>query len=265
MGMVFVGYLVLGALAGLLAGLFGIGGGIIIVPVLVISFELQGISPGVLTHMAVGTSLATIIFTSLSSIRQHHRARAVDWPLVRIMAVGICMGTAAGALSADALSGPRLQQLIGVFSIVIALRMVFGGAPRPSRTLPPPPGLFGVGLFIGWASAIFGIGGGTLSVPFLTRCNVVMQRAVATSAALGFPIAVSGAAFHMFAGYGKPDLPEWSSGYVYWPAFLGIVLTSMYCARLGAKLAHRLPAQVLRRIFAVLLVLVGVRFLIANL
>lgn len=263
--MLFAGYLVLGGLAGLLAGLFGIGGGIIIVPALVISFEIQGVAPSVLTHMAVGTSLATIIFTSVSSIRQHHRAGAVDWPLVRIMAVGLCLGTATGALSADAISGPRLQQLIGVFAIALALRMAFAGPPRPTRTLPPPPGLFGVGVVIGWASAIFGIGGGSLSVPFLTRCNVVMQRAVATSAALGFPIAVSGAIFHMIAGLGKPDLPTWSTGYIYWPAFLGIVLTSMYCARLGAKLAHRLPAPVLRRIFAVLLVLVGMRFLIANL
>lgn len=263
--MIFAIYIALGAFAGLLAGLFGIGGGLIIVPVLVLMFEAQDMHASVLTHMAVGTSLATIIVTSLSSVRQHHLKGAVDWSLFPVTATGLCLGAGLGAITADLLSGPLLQQLIGGFAILMACKLAFGGEPHPSRALPGKAGLFGVGGFIGWVSAIFGIGGGSLSVPFFIRCNMVMQRAVGTSAALGLPIALSGAASHMLAGLGHDELPEFSSGYIYWPAFLGISLASTFFARYGARLAHRLEPLLLKRIFAGLLVLVGLRFLLANL
>lgn len=263
--MVFLLYALLGACAGTLAGLFGIGGGLIIVPALVFMYEAQGISAAVLTHMAVGTSLATIVLTSLGSIRQHHRKGAVHWPVIPLMAVGMAFGAALGAWTADLLSGPFLQQVIGVFALLIAAQMAFGRPPRPTRTLPGAAGQFGVSSFIGWASAIFGIGGGSLSVPFFVRCNVLMQQAVGTSAALGLPIAVSGATAHALAGWNRAGLPEWSLGYVYLPAFLGIVSTSVFFARLGAKLAHRLDPLVLKRTFAGLLVVVGLRFLLGNL
>lgn len=254
-------YLVLGSVAGVLAGLFGIGGGLIIVPILIFSFDLQGVSSEVSTHLAVGTSLATIVFTSLSSIRSHHVKKAVRWDVFRPMVVGIVVGAVLGAWTASLLNGDSLQLIIGVFVILVALKMFFEVNPTPGRGVPGKVGLAGAGTGIGWASAIFGIGGGTLTVPFLSWCNVRMQHAVGTSAACGFPIALAGAAANGVTGWDNEALPGFSIGFIYLPALLGIVLTSVFCARYGAELAHRLDARMLKRIFAIFLVLVGIRFL----
>ncbi len=259
--MVILTYLVLGACAGLLAGLFGIGGGLIIVPVLVFSFELQGMSPEVLTHVAVGTSLATIIVTSFSSIRTHHSKQGVLWPVFWPLAGGIALGAVIGVKTAGQLSGQSLQLAIGLFAICIAGQMGLGLRPAPTRSLPGRPALAVAGGGIGWASALFGIGGGSLTVPYLAWHNVRIQQAVGTSAACGLPIALMGALTNVQEGWGHPALMEWSLGYVYLPAFFGIVATSALFARQGARLAHHLPGEVLRRIFALLLLLVGVRFI----
>jgi uncharacterized membrane protein YfcA len=259
----FLLYLMLGAVAGVLAGLFGIGGGLIIVPVLIFSFAAQDMSVDILSHMAVGTSLAAIIFTSLSSIRTHHAKGAVRWDLFRPMAVGIVVGAAVGVLTAAGLSGSALQTIIGIFTLAVALKMALELAPKPGRNPPAKPGLVGMGGGIGWASALFGIGGGTLVVPFLTYCNVGMRHAVGTSAACGLPIAIAGALANMLVGAGRAGLPEYAVGFVYLPAVLGIVLTSVPFARLGAILAHRLSPKLLRRTFALMLALIGLRFLFA--
>ncbi len=260
--MEFVLYLLLGGCAGVLAGLFGVGGGMIIVPVLVFSFTLQGFDPLVLTHMAVGTSLATIMFTSLNSIRTHHRKGAVLWPVVLWMTIGILLGAALGSVTAAAILGPMLQKIIGVFAIVMAIQMAFSLQPKASRGVPGKPGLTLAGVVVGWASAIFGIGGGSLTVPFLSWRSVPIQRAVATSAACGLPIAIVGALSFAVVGWQDAHLPEWSLGFVYLSAVLGIAITSVFFARVGANLAHRLPALVLRRLFALLLLAVGINFLI---
>ncbi len=257
-----LGYLCLGAVAGTLAGLFGIGGGLIIVPALVFSFTLQGIPEDVLTHMAVGTSLATIILTSLSSVKTHHEKGAVLWSVFKPLAIGIVFGAALGVHTASAIAGPALQAIIGVFAICIAIQMGFGLAPSATRALPEFGTLASTGGIIGWASAIFGIGGGSLTVPYLSWCNVKMQKAVATSAACGLPIALSGALMNVYTGWNHPSLPEYSTGFIYWPAFLGIVVTSVFFAKIGAKLAHRLSSVILKRIFAVLLLGVGIKFLV---
>ena len=259
--MEFVLYLCLGALAGLMAGLFGVGGGMVIVPVLVFSFTLQGFAPEVLTHLAVGTSLATIVFTSINSVLAHQRKGAVRWPLVTWMTLGIVVGAVLGSLTADAIKGPMLQKIIGVFAIMMAVQMAFELMPRASGDVPGKPGLSIAGVVIGWASAIFGIGGGSLTVPFLSWRSVPMQQAVATSAACGLPIAIAGARSFMVVGWGNAQLPEWSFGYVYLPAMVGIAVTSMYFARHGANLAHRLSPKVLKRLFALLLLCVGINFL----
>lgn len=256
-------YLVLGAGAGTLAGLFGIGGGLIIVPVLILMFTAQGFEASIVTHLAVGTSLATIVFTSLSSVRTHHLKGSVRWELFWPMAIGIVVGAALGVYTARLMSGPVLQNVIGVFALLVALQMYLDLKPAATRDVPAAPGLMGAGGFIGWASAIFGIGGGTLTVPFLSWCHVRMQQAVGTSAACGLPIAVAGALTNMVAGQGHSDLPDASVGFVYVPALLGIVLASVPFARVGALLAHRLSPRLLKRIFAGLLVVVGVRFLLA--
>lgn len=260
--MEFIIYLVLGACAGVLAGLFGVGGGMIIVPVLVYSFALQGFAPDVLTHMAVGTSLATIAFTSINSVRAHHKMGAVRWPFFGWLALGIVFGCVLGALTATALSGPVLQKVIGVFAICVAIQMAFELKPRAALSEPGKPALTIAGGVIGWASTIFGIGGGALTVPFLVWRSVPMQQAVATSAACGMPIALAGAISFMVAGWAGPQLPDWSLGYVYLPAMVGIAATSVFFAGYGARLAHRLSQRLLKRLFALLLVLVGINFLL---
>ncbi|UTW11015.1 sulfite exporter TauE/SafE family protein [Marinobacterium rhizophilum] len=259
-------YLALGAAAGVTAGLFGIGGGLLIVPVLVFSFGAQGISPEILTHMAVATSLATIVVTSISSIRAHHKRGAVRWDLFRPLSLGIVLGAFLGVKTAGQLPGNILQMMIGSFALLVSLQMAFGARPADSPGAAPKPGGLGVaGGLIGWASALFGIGGGTLTVPFLSWRHVRMQQAVATSAACGLPIAVIGALSNVLEGWGHPAQVDWSLGYVYLPAFVGIVLTSPFFAGIGARLAHHLPAPVLRRVFAAFLALVGLRFLLGNL
>ncbi|MDC0664060.1 sulfite exporter TauE/SafE family protein [Marinobacter sp. SS21] len=260
--MLFGLYLGLGALAGTLAGLFGIGGGLVIVPVLIFSFGLQGVNAEVAAHLAVGTSLATIVFTSLSSVRSHHRKQGVRWDIFRPMTAGIVLGAILGAWTASLLSGPALELIIGVFVILVALKMLLDVNPSAGRGIPGTTGLGAAGAGIGWASAIFGIGGGTLTVPFLSWCNVRMQQAVGTSAACGLPIAIAGALTNIATGWRQPELPELSLGFIYLPALVGIVVTSVFFARFGAELAHRLDAQLLKRIFAVVLILVGIRFLL---
>lgn len=255
-------YLALGVFAGTLAGLFGIGGGLVIVPVLIFSFGLQGVSTEIAAHLAVGTSLATIVFTSISSIRSHHLHEAVRWDIFRHMAVGIVIGAVIGAWTASRLSGEVLELVIGVFVTLVALKMLLEVNPRPGRDVPGAKGLSGAGAGIGWASAIFGIGGGTLTVPFLSWCNLRMQQAVGTSAACGLPIAVAGALANIGTGWQNPHLPELSMGFIYLPAFLGIVITSVLFVRVGAGLAHRLDAALLKKFFAVFLILVGLRFLL---
>jgi hypothetical protein len=258
-------YLVLGALAGVVAGLFGIGGGLLIVPVLIFSFELQGISDSVLTHMAVATSLATIVITSISSVRAHHQRGAVRWELFRPLGVGILLGAVLGVTTAVQLSGPVLQLTIGVFVLLVALQMALNLKPSAGEARPTTPELGTAGVGIGWASAIFGIGGGTLTVPYLNWRRVAMQQAVATSAACGLPIALMGAATNMALGWGASELPPWSLGYVYLPAFVGIVLASSLTAPVGARLAHSLPQAKLKKVFALFLLAVSLRFILGNL
>ncbi|MDT3719178.1 sulfite exporter TauE/SafE family protein [Pseudomonas oryzihabitans] len=259
-------FLVLGACAGVLAGLFGVGGGLIIVPVLVYSFTAKGLDPDILTHLAVGTSLATIVFTSLNSVWAHHRLGAVRWRLFAWMTLGIVGGSALGAVTAAAIHGQLLQKIIGTFAILIAILIAIQLAldlrPKAQAGEPGKPALTVAGVVIGWASAIFGIGGGSLTVPFLVWRSLTMQQAVATSAACGLPIALSGALSFILVGWQEPGLPAWSLGYVYLPALLGIALTSMFFARFGARLAHRLSPRLLKRLFALLLFGVGLNFLL---
>ena len=250
-------YLALGAFAGTLAGLLGIGGGLIIVPVLAALFYGLGYAPEVLMHMAIGTSLATIVLTSVSSVRAHHRRGAVQWHTFAWMAPGIVLGAWLGVAVADALRGDTLRQVFGVFELMVALYMWLDRPVCPHRTLPGRLGLNLAGGLIGTVSAIVGIGGGTLTVPYLQWCNVAMRRAVATAAAAGLPIAVAGAIGYVVAGWGHPLLPVGTTGYLYWPAFLGIVAASVLFAPLGAHWAHTLSAQHLKRFFALFLAGLG--------
>ncbi len=257
--------MLLGALAGLIAGLFGVGGGLVIVPVLLWAFTLQGYDPTHLTHLAVGTSLATIIVTSLSAVNAHHRKGAVRWRLFGHLTPGLLLGSFAGARIAGALPGAWLQGIIGLFALHVAQSMLRQrpalGVPQADERLPAVPHQVAAGGVIGVASAIFGIGGGSLTVPYLTRHGVRMQQAVATSSACGLPIALAGALGFALFGQDRQGLPPGSWGFVHVPAFLGISVASLLTAQWGARLAHRLPAATLKRAFGALLMLVGLVFL----
>jgi uncharacterized membrane protein YfcA len=255
-------YVAIGAVAGVLAGLLGVGGGLVIVPTLVFAFRLQGFDDASVVHLAVGTSLATIVFTSISSVRAHHKRGAVMWPVVTRLAPGLIAGALLGAAIADQLPTPVLSRVFGVFELLVAAQMIRNLRPAPQRQLPGPPGMFAAGGVIGTVSAIIGIGGGTLTVPFLVWCNQDVRKAVATSSACGLPIALGGAVGFAIAGWNQATLPAWSAGFVYGPALLGVTLASVPFAPLGAWLAHALPTAQLKRIFALLLVALGVRMLL---
>ncbi len=254
-------YLTLGSAAGLLAGMFGVGGGLIIVPVLAWVFVGQDMDVDIIMHLAIGTSLASIWLTSLMSIRAHHRRGAVNWPLVQKLVVGIVLGALLGAVIADQLPTQALKRIFGVFELLVAAQMLLVSRYQAHFNLPGRIGFTLVGAVIGVVSAIIGIGGGTLTVPFLVWCRVPMIQAVATSAACGLPIAIAGAIGFIITGWNVEQLPAWSTGYLYWPAWLGIVLASSITAGLGARLAHKLPAARLRQLFALLLMGLGIKML----
>jgi uncharacterized membrane protein YfcA len=256
-------FVVIGALAGFAAGLFGIGGGVIIVPILYVVFTQMGYASDVIMHMALGTSLATITVTSISSALAHHKKGAVMWPIFRNLAPALVIGSFLGAGIAGLLTGANLQLIIGAFVIWVAYKMMFGAKPVVDQhsVLPSAFKQFCAGTGIGVASAIFGIGGGSLTVPYLNHYGVVMQRAVGTSAACGLPIAIAGALGFMFFGMkGQASIPN-SIGFVHIYAFLGISIMSFFTAKLGAKAAHNLSPVILKKCFSVLLFTVGCFFL----
>lgn len=252
----------MGALAGMLAGLLGIGGGIIIVPVLALVFEHQGVSLTVLMHVAIGTSLATIVTTSISSIMAHQKRGAIDWQVFRFITPGILLGALLGSYVAKLIPGETLQMIFIGFMFFVAFQMAKGMATQPHRTLPGKAGLTIAGTVIGTVSSMMGIGGGSMSVPFLTWCNMQVRRAVATSASIGLPIALAGTAGYIYTGWGIEQRPPWSIGFINLPAYLGIVIASTLFAPLGARIAHRVSDIVLKRLFALFLVIVGIYMLL---
>lgn len=255
-------YLGVGVVAGLLAGLFGIGGGLVIVPMVVFCLTWQGIPQEYVMHLALGTSMASIIFTSVSSFWAHHKRGAVQWTVVRRITPGILLGTLLGTCVAARLSSNFLKIFFVLFLYYVAVQMLIDRKPKPSRDLPGQLGMFGVGNTIGVVSSLVGIGGGTLSVPFMMWCNLAVHQAIGTSAAIGFPIAVAGTVGYIVNGLQTTGLPEYSLGYIYLPALVGIVSASVLTAPLGVGLAHSLPVARLKRLFAMLLIVVGTRMLI---
>jgi len=252
-------YLTLGSIVGFLAGLLGIGGGLVIVPILTFMFTAQGIPYEHVLHLALGTSLATIIFTSVSSIRSHHKRGAVLWSFVFIITPGIIIGTFFGTWVAAGLSTNFLKIFFTFFLVYVGVRMITGKKPKPSREVPGTAGTSAAGLIIGILSSFVGIGGGVLSVTFLNWCNVTMHKAIATSAAIGFPIAVTGALGYALNGFSVSGLPDEAFGYIHLTALVGIASASILTAPLGARLAHYLPVDKLKKIFALLLFVLAFR------
>jgi uncharacterized membrane protein YfcA len=253
--------MMLGAVAGLFAGLFGIGGGLIMVPVLAMLFAEQGFAADNVMIMSVATSLATIILTSIASVIAHHRLGAVIWPKVFRLVPGIMAGSVLGAVIADRISGEILRYLFIVYLLYAALQLALQRKPNAGRRSSPPLLDFCAALVIGGLSAIIGIGGGTLTVPYLVHFQTPIRNAVAVSSACGLPIALAGTVSYVLLGWQAPLLPDWSLGYIYLPSFAGIVLTSVLTAPIGAKLAGLIPAQKLKRYFALLLLIIAAKMI----
>jgi len=255
-------YLALGAFTGIFAGMLGIGGGLVMVPALTMMFAAQpGFPPGEVLHLALGTSMATIIFTAVSSLKTHHTHGAVRWDVVRAITPGILLGTGFGTLIAAQVPTRPLAIFFALFVCVIALQLSFNLKPKAARELPGPLGVSGVGVGIGALSALVAIGGGSLTVPFLSWCNVRIQTAIGTSAAVGLPIAIGGTVGYIYNGWDHAGLPAGSAGFVYLPAMAGLLVASMLTAPIGARTAHRLPVPMLKRIFAGLLVVLASKML----
>jgi uncharacterized membrane protein YfcA len=245
--------LAMGAAGGFAAGLLGIGGGMVLVPFITMIFTSRGFPPELVVHMAIATSLATILFTSISSVRAHHKHGAVKWRIVALLAPGIVIGSWIGPWIAKQMNASALALVFAVFIAFSATQMLAGKKPAASRELPGTGGMFAAGGVIGLVSGVVGAGGGFLSVPFMSWCNVRIHNAVATSAALGFPIALSGTLSNIWFGMEAAGLPPYSLGFIYLPALAGIVAASIVFAPLGARTAHRMPVDRLRRVFAVIL------------
>jgi len=257
-------YLAIGAAVGFLAGLLGIGGGMVMVPMLFFVFSAKGFPQEQLMHFALATGLATIAFTSLSSVRAHHRHQSVDWRVAGAMAPGIVAGSLGAALVAGFVPTRPLAVFFTAFMFYASAQMFYEAKPVPTRGLPGAAGLFAVGAGIGGISSILAAGGAFLSIPFLLRCNVPLRRAIGTAAANGFPIAVAGTIGYVLHGLRAPDLPAGSLGFVYLPALGLIVAASIPIAPLGARVAHRLPVRRLRVVFSLMLLALALRML-ANL
>lgn len=252
-------YAGLGLAAGLLAGLLGIGGGLLIVPALIGLFTLQGLAYSVIAHAAVGSSLATIVATAIASAWAHQRHGAINWSQVWQLAPGLAVGALLGALLADQLPTRLLQLVFGVFAIIVSLQMLLNARVEATRPLPGVGKNTAAGLLIGTVSGVVGIGGGSMTVPYLSWHGVTMRRAVATSSACGLPIALAGFIGFIVTGQDAGVMPPLSSGYVYWPAVLVVALFSVLMAPLGARYAHRLPVHRLKQVFALVLMLVGIK------
>ena len=248
----------LGICMGFLAGLLGIGGGMVMVPFLTILLSDKGVDADLAVKMAIATCMATIIFTSISSVRAHHKRGAVRWDLVKGLAPGIVLGSAMASLGVfTLLKGASLAIFFGLFVSFSATQMFLDKKPKPSRQMPGFGGQLAAGGVIGFFSGLVGAGGGFISVPFMTWCNIAMSNAVATSAALGFPIAVANVAGYVVSGLRVENLPSGAFGYIWVPGLVVIAACSVFTAPLGAKAAHTLPLKKLKRIFASMLYLLA--------
>lgn len=255
-------YLLLGTFSGVLAGLFGIGGGIIIIPTLFYIFSFLGFSESILSHMVLGSSLGVIVFSSFSSTFSHNLRDAVNWKLLKIIAPSICVGSALGGITAGNIDSETLQGLIALFLLIASIQMIFEFPPpnqNPKTTITGP---LIVGGGIGWLSGVFGIGGGIFSVPYFYHRGLKMMHAIGTSAACGIPIAISGSISYMIIGMNNTELPDLSIGFVYLPATLIVGIVSALTAKFGVRISHRMKQKKLRIGFAFLVMIMALNLLI---
>jgi uncharacterized protein len=255
-------YLAIGAAGGFVAGLLGIGGGALIVPLLVFVFHAQDMSPEHVLHMALATTIASIVFTSLASARAHHARGSVDWQMARLMVPGTLAGSFLAALAAGMIPTRPLALVFTVLMFVAATQVILDLKPKTVLVKPPARTVFTAAAVIGALSSLLAVGGAFLAIPFLAWCDVPLRRAIGTAAANGVPIAAAGTAGYVLQGWSVDGLPSLSLGYVYLPAFAPIVVASVFTAPLGARLAHRIPVRQLRIVLGLVLYVVAVRLLL---
>jgi uncharacterized membrane protein YfcA len=257
-------YLALGAFVGFFSGLLGIGGGSAMVPVLALIYAAKGFPPGLVVHLALGTGIATILFTAASSVRSHQQRRAVNWPAMLRMMPGVVAGTFGGALAAGYLDARLLAAAFTLLIYFLATQMLLDRGPAPGAALPRRATMWAAGGVIGFVSSLTATGGASLTVPFLVKRGLGVHEAIGTAAAVSWPLALAGALGYIMAGAGKSGLPPWSVGYVYLPALAWIVASSMAMAPLGARVAHRTPGRTLKRVFAVVLYVLATNMLLSS-
>lgn len=257
-------YLLIGSLAGFFAGLLGIGGGLVFVPALVVLFSVQGFSETVIMPLALGTSLAAIVFTSLSSAAAHHAKRAVNWQALRGMAPGVTVGAFFSAAFAAHVPSAWLKLTFALYAALAATQLLCDLKPLTPRKLPGRAGLMTAGCVVGGLSGMAGAGGAVTCIPLLTWWNVPARSAIGTAAAIGMPISMAGTAGYIFGGWPLESLPAASLGFVYLPALFAMVATSMLSAPVGARVSHALPVPLLQKLLATVLYAIAVRMLLGS-
>ncbi len=257
----YAAYLFLGAVAGFLAGIFGVGGGLVLVPVLMFLFDSQHFPAEDVMLLALGTSMAAIMFTSLASLREHHRYSAVNWRVVRNITPGILLGTGVGALLAASIPTHGLAIFFALFVYSVAAQILLNMRPHAARQLPGAAGMTLTGILTGGLGSMVSIGGGSIIVPFLVWCNIPLRSAIGTSAAIGFPVAIGGTIGYVATGLGIHALPALSLGFVYLPALFWVAFGSIITAPLGAKATHSMQVGALRKLFAILLIALASKML----
>jgi uncharacterized membrane protein YfcA len=257
-----VAYAAVGAFVGFLAGLLGIGGGMTLVPILAALFSAQALTPDHTVHLALGTGMASVLFTSSASVREHHRLGSVDWSIVRRLAPGMVAGTLLSTLA----SGWVAQRTLALsFAVIVyggAIQLLLGRKPHAARILPGFAGTLAVGLAIGIVCGLVSAGGAFLTVPFMLFCGVAMHTAIGTAAAVGIPVAVIGTVGFIVSGWHVASLPPYSVGFVFLPALVALVIASTVTAPFGARAAHRLPVATLKRVFAGLLIVLATKMVL---
>jgi uncharacterized protein len=256
-------YLALGSGVGLAAGLLGIGGGLLLVPAMLYALGAQGLAPEDTMRVALGTSMATVVFTSAASVRAHHARGAVDWSIVQRMLPGILLGAVVGCVVSSHVPGRALVLVFALYLVYAGTQMLVSWQPAAAARLPGRAGLAVAGSVICASSSLLAVGGATLTIPFLARCNVPFRRAIGTAAAVAIPLAVASTVGYVIAGWASTRVPAASAGYVYLPAVASIAVASVALAPVGAWLSHRLPVALLRRVFALLLYAIAVKLFLS--
>jgi uncharacterized membrane protein YfcA len=255
-------YLVLGVFTGLISGVLGISGGLVVVPGLAWIFNYTNMAPIFVMHFAVGTSLAVMIVTTLRAMLAHRQYHIQCWPTFRRLAPGVVIGVIIGVFVGHYLHSRALEIILGILVVIIALDMFFMRTINPERQLPGTVGMSGISVFLGGLSGLLGLGGGTFIIPFLTYCNVSLREAMVVSIATGFMVSIVGTVAMIFTGNVAHETLAWSTGFVFWPAWIGVVVGSLLFVPLGVALSYRLPVKILRRFFAVFLFFVGIHLLV---